>query len=65
MADENAFQHLVFEAVQACGHDVTAVENYVQDKLGSLEPTERERLQRDIQRVLGFCEPPGPPYEVN
>ena len=66
MSDEDhLFQKLILEAIQACGDDVSAIEGHVFNRLGAMNVEQRERIQRDIQRVLGFREPPGPPYQVN
>ena len=66
MADrDHVFQALVHEAVTACGSDVAAIERYVAERLGAMNEDQRQQVMRDIQRVLGFREPPGPPYRTN
>jgi len=62
---DHLFQRVVQEAVIACGADMAAIERYIADRLGAMSDDDRRRISRDIQRVLGFRDPPGPPYQTN
>ena len=66
MADaDHLFMALVLEAVQACSGDIASIESYVLKKMEAMSVEERERVSRDIQRVLGFREPPNPPFKLS
>ena len=63
--DDHLFQKLVLEAVQTCGDDMERIQAHVESRMGAMSEDQRERYRRDIHRIIGFREPPGPPYKDN
>ena len=59
------YQSLVHEAVQVCGTDVAAIEAYIEAKLRTLTPEQRDAIRREIQLVLGFRAPDQSPFKEN
>ena len=57
---DHLFQRLCLEAARACGDDMTAIERYVFDRIETMDPVDRERIKRDLERVLAFRAPTRP-----